>query len=282
MTTILNKKNYENLQIDCDKCFGFCCAALYFTATEGFPTNKDAGNPCVHLKTDFKCKIHNELGKKGLKGCMSYDCFGAGQKVAQVTYNGQDWIQHPKLKQQMFDSYLVMRQLYEMLWYLTGALQTNPSEYVQEQLTACIEETEAMTMLNAIMLNTLNLELHREKVNQLLAQTSERVRSTVQSGQKRTAKQSKSMGTRADYIGADLRKSNSQGADFRGALLIAANLSGVNLNGADFIAADVRDTNFKGADLRYSLNLTQMQINAAIGDLQTKLPVSLIRPSHWS
>ena len=66
----------NNLRSDCGKCFGLCCVALYFSASEGFPTNKDAGKPCIYLKPDFSCVVHKDLRKKGLKGCTAYDCFG--------------------------------------------------------------------------------------------------------------------------------------------------------------------------------------------------------------
>lgn len=79
----------SNLKIDCEKCFGFCCSALYFAKAEGFPEDKVAGKPCMNLKEDFKCKIHESLSKKGLKGCTTYECFGAGQKIAQDTYKGE-------------------------------------------------------------------------------------------------------------------------------------------------------------------------------------------------
>jgi uncharacterized protein YjbI with pentapeptide repeats len=79
---------FKDLKIDCGNCFGFCCVALYFSKVDGFPKDKSSGEPCVNLNSDFTCKVHKDLRKKGLKGCTSYDCFGAGQKVAKITYNG--------------------------------------------------------------------------------------------------------------------------------------------------------------------------------------------------
>jgi uncharacterized protein YjbI with pentapeptide repeats len=81
-------KYTKELRVDSEKCFGLCCVALYFSASEGFPTNKEAGKPCVNLKPDFTCSVHKSLIDNGLKGCTAYDCFGAGQKVAQVTLKG--------------------------------------------------------------------------------------------------------------------------------------------------------------------------------------------------
>jgi hypothetical protein len=57
--------------------------------------DKDAGRPCPNLQSDFRCRIHDRLRQQGFPGCAVYDCFGAGQKVAQVTFRGQDWRQTP-------------------------------------------------------------------------------------------------------------------------------------------------------------------------------------------
>ena len=51
--------------------------------------------------------------------------------------------------------------------------------------------------------------------------------------------------------------------------------------GSDLIGADFRDANVSGADLTGSIFLTQAQVNAAKGNMQTKLPASLRMPEHW-
>ena len=131
----LNKEVYENLKVDCGKCFGFCCVALYFSSSEGFPTDKDAGVPCPNLQSDFSCAIHKNLREKGLKGCTAFDCFGAGQKVAQVTFGGHDWRQAPPSAKQMFEAFLIMRQLHEMLWYLTEALTRHEVSSINQEIS---------------------------------------------------------------------------------------------------------------------------------------------------
>jgi len=52
-----DKRNTE-LKINCKKCFGLCCVALYFSASEGFPTDKDVGKPFINLQSDFTCSVH--------------------------------------------------------------------------------------------------------------------------------------------------------------------------------------------------------------------------------
>lgn len=76
-----------NLLADCSSCFGLCCVALPFSKSSDFATNKNAGDPCKNLQEDFGCGIHTGLRKKGFTGCTVYDCFGAGQKVSQQTYD---------------------------------------------------------------------------------------------------------------------------------------------------------------------------------------------------
>lgn len=276
-----NKELEDNLRVDCEKCFGFCCVALYFSASEGFPTDKDADKPCINLQSDFRCAVHKNLRQKGLKGCTAYDCFGAGQKVAQVTYSGHSWRENPKTAKQMFDVFLVVRQLHEMLWYLTEALRIQYDSIIKEGISYMISETVRLTNLDADALMELDLVAHRSNVNALLFKTSEFVRIKARRGQKTTLKRKKTIAGRVNFIGSDLRKINLRGEDLRGAFLIATDLRGVDLSGADLIGADLRDADLRGANLTNSIFITQSQINAAKGDSDTRLPMSIVSPSYW-
>ncbi|WP_077848212.1 pentapeptide repeat-containing protein [Clostridium puniceum] len=270
-----------NLQADCDKCFGLCCVALYFSANDGFPVNKDAGKPCVNLQDDFRCSVHKNLKKKGLKGCIAYDCLGAGQKVAQA-YDGRDWKQNPDSANQMFDMFIIMKQLYEMLWYLKEAILLQAEKDAKNKLSIKINEIEKLTDLNADSLAKLDLILVRIGVNALLLQTSEFVRKKVNNNQRNSLKSKKTLGGGLDLIGADLRKKDLRGANLSGAYLIAANLRGVDLSFADLIGADLRDADLSGANLSKSIYLTQAQINTAKGDINTQLPKSIVIPMNWT
>ncbi|KOA20147.1 pentapeptide repeats (8 copies) [Clostridium homopropionicum DSM 5847] len=273
--------NLKKLRIDCQKCFGLCCIALYFSASEGFPTDKEAGKPCINLQHDFRCSVHKNLRNTGLKGCTAYDCFGAGQKVSQITFNGKNWRQVPELARQMFESFLIMRQLHEMLWYLSEALNLHSSRELSNNISSMILETEHLTALNPNSLQELDLTAHRTKVNSLLLQTSDMIRSKYHSNQNNPSKQLKPLAKGINFFGADLRKTNLIGASLRGAYLIAANFKGCDLSGADLIGADLRDADLSGANLTNCIFLTQAQINTAKGDSKTKLPSSLIRPAYW-
>lgn len=279
---IYDNKLFEELKIDCKKCFGLCCVALYFSASDGFPIDKESGKPCINLQPDFKCSVHNSLMKRGFKGCTAYDCFGSGQKVAQVTYKGIDWMQSPELTNQMSEVFLIMRQLHEMLWYLKEASVLNISDTIKSKIDLIIEETEKITNMSPEQIINLDIISHRIKVNLLLSQASESVMGKVKSFIKTsTLKNMKKLSKNIDLIGADLRKINLIGADLRGRFLIAANLRNTDLSGANLIGADLRDCDIRGANLENSIFLTQLQVNTAKGDSSTKLPASLIRPKYW-
>jgi uncharacterized protein YjbI with pentapeptide repeats len=273
--------NHNNLRADCQNCFGFCCVALYFSASEGFPVDKDAGTPCLNLKSDFSCSVHKDLRNLGLKGCTSYDCFGAGQKVAKITYGGDDWQKVPESAKQMYEVFLIMRQIHEMLWYLTEALTLQHASKIHSEIITMLKVTEDLTLLSPDALIELDLAAHRADVNALILQASELVRGNVRKGGRTISRGQKVLGRGLDLIGADLGKTDLRGGNLGGAYLIAANLRGVDLSGADLIGADMRDADIRGANLTHSIFITQAQINTAKGDSETKLPKSLLRPSHW-
>lgn len=270
-----------SLQADCENCFGLCCVALPFAKSIDFAKDKDAGQPCPNLQADFRCGVHTRLRPLGFRGCTVYDCFGAGQKVSHVTYGGRDWRQVPGSAKQMFEVFPIMKQLQELLWYMTEALTYQAARQIHTKLTMALEETERLTFLSPDSILELDVAGHRSEVNALLLQTSELVRAEAlrsiidKSGRRKTFDRG------ADLIGAKLKGADLRGANLRGAYLIAADLRGADLRAADLIGADCRDTDLRGADLTDSLFLTQVQINAAKGDAGTKLPPFLSRPTHW-
>lgn len=270
----------RNLRADCEKCFGLCCVALYFSASEGFPTDKEAGQPCLNLQPDFRCCVHKSLGERDLKGCIAFDCFGAGQKVSQSSFGGHDWRKVPESSNQMFKVFLIMRQLHELLWYLTEALKLQQARPIHGALASMLDETERLTHLSPDSLMDLDVAVHRANINTLLLKTSELVRTEARRG-KTPPKHRKTVGRRLDLIGADLRRTDMRGTNLRGACLIAADLRGADLSGADLIGADLRDANLSDADLTNSIFITQAQINTAKGDAETKLPLSVSRPAQW-
>ena len=264
----------QELRADCGSCFGLCCVALTFAKSSDFPVNKPAGTPCTNLQQDSRCGIHQNLRQRGYSGCTVYDCFGAGQKVSQGTFGGTDWRQHRDTARQMFDVFPVMRQLHELLWYLTEALTLPEASPIRPDIERALEKTERLTRGTPAEVAETDVDAHRGDVNVLLLRTSELVRADI--------RQKKKDRRGADLFGARLKGANLRGVSLRGAYLIAADLRGADLRQADLIGADFRDADLRGADLTGSIFLTQSQVNAAKGDAATKLPPALNRPSHWA
>ncbi|AZQ32630.1 pentapeptide repeat-containing protein [Streptomyces cyaneochromogenes] len=264
-----------DLRGDCANCFGLCCVALPFTASADFALDKDAGTPCRNLQDDHRCGIHARLRQSGFTGCTVYDCFGAGQKVSQVTFAGHDWRTGSRAHaRRMFDVFPVVRQLHELLWYLTEALTLPAARPLHAELRGILDKTEELTRQAPEDLAALDVAAHRQDVNVLLLQTSELARAGI-GGRKKNRRG-------ADLIGARLKGADLRGANLRGAYLIAADLSGADLRGADLIGADLRDTDLTDADLTGAFFLTQPQLNAARGSAGTRLPASVGRPVHWT
>ncbi|MFF5896770.1 pentapeptide repeat-containing protein [Streptomyces argenteolus] len=264
-----------DLRADCANCFGLCCVALTLTASADFAMDKDAGTPCPHLADDFRCGIHTRLRSAGFSGCTVYDCFGAGQKVSQDTCSGRDWRSDAQAAQEMFQVFPVMRQLHELLWYLTEALALPAASPVAAELREALAATERLTRRPAGELAEFDVSAHRGEVAPLLLRAAELQRATLPRRTKRSHRG-------ADLIGARLSGADLRGAELRGAYLIAADLRGADLRCAELIGADLRDADLSDADLTGAIYLTQAQLNAAKGNAATRLPPSLTRPGHWA
>jgi hypothetical protein len=253
------------LRADCANCFALCCVALPFERSADFAFDKPANIPCRHLR-DFRCTIHDHLPDAGFRGCTTYDCFGAGQRVAQQVYVGRDWRAHPDLRTPMFATFTVMRQLHELLWYLHDALRWAPDD-LHPRLRDAVERTEELATQADRLPDVAD---HRTRVAPLLRAASRVVRgddAPDRSG--------------ADLAGADLRGTQHADTDFRNACLIAADLRGIDLTRVDLLGADLRDADLRGADLRETLFLTQPQLSSARGDAATRIPANLDRPAVW-
>ncbi|KQV07806.1 pentapeptide repeat-containing protein [Leifsonia sp. Root112D2] len=269
----------DPLKADCANCFGLCCVALAFSRSSDFAIDKDAGEPCVNLQEDFRCGIHSRLRESGFKGCTVYDCFGAGQKISQTTFEGRNWREEPDSRDQMFALLPVMRQLQELLWYLREAMRMPEASALQGELERAYTETERLTLGSAEDLLALDVDAQRDAVNVLLTAASERARADARPAD--VAALPRKVRRGADLMGAALAGQDLRGANLRGAYLIAADLRGANLGAVDLIGADMRDADVRGADLSAALFLTQTQVNAANGDAATRLPTGLERPGHW-
>jgi hypothetical protein len=267
------------LRADCARCAGLCCVAPGFTASAEFAISKNPGQPCPNLRADFRCGVHDRLRPLGFTGCTTFDCFGAGQQVIQVTFGGRTWRGDPELAPAQFGSFAIMRQLHEMRWHVTQAVA-----HLREQ-----PETEAPGIIAELAGADQTLRDHAAsspealaaldpdpiwaRVTAVLRRASQLIRGETPRGRDRSG---------ADLMGRHLAGVDLRRASLRGAYLIGTDLAGADLRLADLAGADLRGAQLAGADLSTSLFVTQAQLDTARGDVRTKLPRALRRPEHWA
>jgi uncharacterized protein YjbI with pentapeptide repeats len=262
------------LTADCSRCFALCCVVPAFSRSPDFAIDKPARHACPNLAPDLGCGIHAELRPRGFAGCTTYDCFGAGQQVAQVTFGGRDWRNSPGTATSMFDAFGVMRALHELLWYLTQARDLTGARSLDDDLRRAVATIERLARSTPDELAVVDVESVRDGANRLLSRVSDTVRAAAP-------------GRRADHRGADLiaaklRRADLRGANLRGAYLIGADLRDADLRLADVTGADLRTADLAGADLSTTIFLLQSQLDSARGDHTTLLPANRVRPTHWT
>ena len=109
-----------DLTPDCTRCAALCCVALAFDRGNMFAFDKPAGMACKHL-AGHGCGIHADLESTGLRGCVQYQCDGAGQRVVQEVFAGQSWQDDPALLRSMLEAFAQMRQVHGLLALLDTA-----------------------------------------------------------------------------------------------------------------------------------------------------------------
>jgi hypothetical protein len=224
-----------------------------FAKSSDFAIDKAAGKACPNLGGGFRCGIHQELEAKGFRGCVVFDCFGAGQRITQETYGGtEDWRSAPG----MLGLLPVVRQLHELMWLVTEALKVERAHRVHEKLRESLDQLDHLAGGTPAELRGLDVDAVRRQVNPLLQKASAAARAGT---------------PRKDYRGANLigrkmRGADLRGASFRGALLIGADLREADMRLADFTGADLRGADLRGANLTGVLFLTGAQLRAAVTD----------------
>lgn len=261
-----------DLRADCARCFALCCVGPAFTKSSDFAIDKPAGTPCPKLGTDHRCTIHDRLREEGFAGCTAYDCFGAGQRLAQETFGGRDWREHHEVAAPILAALPVVRGLHEVLWYLLDAVQRPEAAMLRADLEAVAADTERAASAGSDVIASVDLDRLRGRAAPLLREASRLVRAGHPGPDH----------SDADLSGADLSGADLVGASLRGALLLGADLRHADLTRADLLGADLRGAHLEGARLADALYLTRTQVGDALGDRRTTIPGDLERPPHWT
>ncbi|WP_250446216.1 pentapeptide repeat-containing protein, partial [Actinotalea sp. C106] len=199
-----------DLVADCSRCLALCCVALPFERSAEFGLTKAGGTPCPNLDEGLGCSIHARLRPAGFAGCATYDCLGAGQHLTQVTFAGRDWRTDPAVAGPMFAALPVMKQLHEMLWYLTEVLDLPAARPLHEEVRSAVAHVEGLTDLGPSALLAVDLPEQRSRVGELLSRASSLARERVRRGTGAPD------GTGTGHRGADLVGARFPGADLRG------------------------------------------------------------------
>lgn len=266
------------LRPDCARCVGLCCVALPLTRGADFPVDKPGGVPCGNLLADDRCGIHDRLAETGWRGCVAYDCFGAGQRVTQQTFAGRTWRDDPDpgLPGRMFAALPVVHQLHEMSYLLAQAISYDAAPDLTRRCRQLAAEVDALAGGAAQDLRALDATAVRARVAPALRDVSAVVRGAGRSPRhtrgRGSARTDRRIRPGADLVGARLAGADLRGVDLRGALLIAADLRDADLTGADLLGADLRDADLRGARVSGALFVTPPQLAAARTDERTTCP----------
>ena len=119
-----------------------------FDRSDEFAIDKPACVACPNLDADDICSIHNRLEKAGFRGCVLYDCLGAGQRVVQELYAGHAWREEPDLLPEMWSALIALRRVHELILLLTTAAKAPLSMKEQatlEELLRALDPEEGWT-----------------------------------------------------------------------------------------------------------------------------------------
>jgi len=217
---------------DCERCVGLCCVAAPFQRSADFALTKPAGVPCPHLGTDHRCTIHAQLQERGFPGCVSFDCYGAGQRVTARHPAPPAGTHGATPRAALFDDFHATMGVCELGWHLDAA-RARPD--LPPRWHAALDAAGATVQQAAEAPG--DVRALRDQVSALLSEVSRSIRSVH------------------GPLGPDHSRAMLAGRSFRGrslarGSLFAACLVGADLRGADLRHADLRGTDLRGADLR--------------------------------
>ncbi|WP_040617421.1 hypothetical protein [Roseibium sp. TrichSKD4] len=112
---------FPDLKPDCSSCAALCCVVFAFDQSESFAIDKEAGEVCPNLSKSGQCNVFDQRSELGFKGCITYTCHGAGQRVTQELFQGRSWRDDEALTHRMGEALSVLRRVHEHLAILDAA-----------------------------------------------------------------------------------------------------------------------------------------------------------------
>lgn len=252
-----------SLVADCHRCAGVCCVALPYRRSADFPESKPADRPCRHLgdrESPYRCRVHDDLAEAGWRGCLAFDCAGAGPHAVTATYGGLGgWERAPAAERNAV--FRAVLPVFEVASYLAEAASLvaeqgrAPHPGLRAELAAATEVVEATAARAAGVLATYDAAPLRALAAPLLQRAAALVRAGLRggAGPSDRARALSARAPGADLAGRSLRGADLAGADLTSAVLIGADLRGADLDGACLLGADLRGARWNGSTARGAL-----------------------------
>lgn len=153
-----------SLTPDCSACASLCCVVFAFDRSESFGIDKGAGEVCPNLAPTGLCSIFETREQAGFKGCITYDCQGAGQRVTQEVFGGRHWRDDTALIPAMGEALSVLRRIHALLGLLETAASLPLAPNHVSALTTLQEHLSSdgwtEQSLRAFQLETAEREVH--------------------------------------------------------------------------------------------------------------------------
>lgn len=266
----------NKLSLDCSKCMGLCCTALFFSKIDGFPDDKGPGEKCEYMDKSYRCKEHEKLEDRGYTGCMSFDCLGAGPMVVSLL---KDQDASKKELAKLYEAFIMARQVYEVIWYLVDAFEKSDNDQLKKKISELTEHVYTQVTSDHDTIRKIYINEVRDKAKPLLSEVSDEYR--MNKTKSKPERFETDIFGRIDLLGKSMKNSNIMGMSLKGAIMIQSDFSNTDFSYVDLIGADMRDAKLHNADLSKAIYLTQMQINSALGNRSTKLPRHISMPARW-
>lgn len=266
----------NKLSLDCSKCMGLCCTALYFSKIDGFPSDKGSGEKCEYMDKSYRCEVHEKLEERGYTGCMSFDCLGAGPMVVSLL---KDRDVSKKALVKLYEAFIVARQVYEVIWYLADAFEKSDNDQLKKKISELTKNVYTQVTSDHDTISKIDINEVRDKAKPLLSEVSDEYR--MNKTKSKPERFETDIFGRIDLLGKSMKNSNIMGMSLKGAIMIQSDFSNTDFSYVDLIGADMRDAKLHNADLSKAIYLTQMQINSALGNRSTKLPRHISMPARW-
>jgi len=157
-----------DLASDCAQCAALCCVATCFDAGEDFAIDKRASERCMHLADDHRCTIHGRLVERGFRGCVAYECYGAGPRVTHALAATSP--------RERYAAFLSLRVVHELFWLLVEARKRCVDDALHRELDDRIDVLARITERDALDASEDVLKSHHDATHALLRRVGDTLR----------------------------------------------------------------------------------------------------------